>query len=1489
MRKSFILKTVLPIAMATITCAAWAAHDIMTTKQPAERTARAGRAVKAPLRADGYGVSRLVPTMPRLVPGSNTVLCGTMVYNDDWANAANPITAGIYTFEAKPDGKFSTVYVNSDMMGVRAAVKVNNSYYVYTQKMAVEDAPAYLETYSTTSWNRTGRQEISYPDLPSDLTYDPVTGKVYGWFYSDSDDDRDFNIFGSFSLSTGQMTQIGRNDRGMYAIAADPNGNIYSISSTGRLYLIDPKNANTTYIGSTGVFPAEERNSMTFDEATGKLYWAATTEAFVDGKRVWTGALYEVNTTNAQLTKVMDMPGNASFAGVYAMPYEVPASAPAAVSNLAMTMDSPLATHGTITFTAPVTTMDGAALTTPVSAIVESAAGERVIEDIAPGSPVTVPDITLPQGMQTITVTTADDDYRGGQATITLWVGEDVPGNPTNVVLDERDGKPFLSWDAPVRGKNGGNYDTDAVTYRVTRYPDAVTVADGLKQTSMVDETTDGQQSSLYYTVTAITPCGQSDAVASNKMVFGDGYVVPFVEEFATIDRFELWTIVDNNGGGTWAYDASAKTVIFKYDNQNTPGDDWFISPKIMLHAGVNYKLSFFGKTLYRNYKENFRVALGKQPTPGALTQTLCDFIDYENTAGENLQQVFTVDADGYYYLGFYNYSEGRHWQLTIDNVGITEIDNHVPAAVTDLTVTPAEQGALEATVSFTAPQVDVEGGALRAITAIKVYRGADTTPVYTFSNPTPGAQLTWTDRGMSGSGTYIYRVVPENEAGEGAEARTEAFVGMDVPGPVTNLLLTDRDGVAVLTWDAPTTGANGGYFDASQLNYQVWRYDVIEQKASGLTTTNFSDPNLNITVQTPVQYVVYSCTGDTRNSYALTPYVIFGEAYPTPFVETFASSEMNHSPWMSRNDRDLAAYLWTLDDAGYYPATADQNGDRGLATFNAHGAVTGAGGWLMSPKVDVSGLDTPQLSFWMYHSHDSIAGGNEMMQVELSVDGGDFVAIAGSELARDNGTDGWMRHTVELDGVRGAQYVRVAFHGTTAGGLNIYLDNITIDNAIDVDLQLTSLDAPSRIAQGETAHITAVVTNAGRLDVSAAELHLTDAQGHQLATSAIPTLPSGQQAVVDVPVATQETGTIDITAAVLLPEDSNRDNNTATATMQVVTPVVPAALNLTGQLHQGRVSLTWLSPLSQGAVTDSVETYEDFAIESVGDWTMVDRDHDVTYKINTEQMPDYPHQNEAKAFQVVNAHTLGIDIYDTGEGTPHSGNKFFMSIASVNIQNNDWLISPRLNGTQQVISFWAKAFTDQNALTERMRVYYSTTGTDPSDFKQLNPGDYMTVPSAWSQYSYVVPEGTRYFAVQGCSPGGDASFALFVDDLSFNDLTVPTWQLTGYEVYRNGVKVGETSTESFTDIPGAVGKATYAIRAIYDRGAAPMSEGWIMTNPADIDHNGIIDIADINAIINVMLNPAADNQQATAADVTRDGKVDVTDINAVINAMLGK
>ena len=1342
----------------------------------------------------------LATTAPQVlltVPGSNTRLCATMVYNDDWGttdangNYLKPITAGVYTIPAKPEGTISSLYQNTDFTKMRCGVKVNNTYYVVSA--STDGATASISEYSTTSWNRSRNEETDIVNVATDLTYDPTTGKVYGAFYNM--ETNEYDRFCSFSLTMAEATDIGDLERRVSAMACNDAGEIYAIwGYTGWLVKLDKKTGRYTQIGKTGIYP-EYNNTMAFG-SDGVLYWAATDD---NGN----AALYSVDTTTGAATKIYDMPGNAEFSGMFALPLSIPDSAPDAVTNITVAFDSDFATTGRIAFTAPARTANGTTLTEPISAIVAVNGMEvEIVENIQPGANVKTPTITFTEGLQSIEITTANSTERGKTASTTVWAGEDLPTAVTDLSVSIVDGIPEVSWTAPTEGAHGGKINAKALRYTVTRYPGGTLIADRQTATSVKDFDIGSAAAAVYYEVVASTDKGDGKSARTEKIVVGNGYTVPFVETFDTQDAFDLWTVIDRNGGSTWKFDSGR--VHYKYNNESIDGDDWLVSPRIALKSGTTYMLSFDAQTFNStNYYENFTVALATDSQADSHV-VLKEFTNYSSTTGETHKISMNVDADGYYYLGFHDSSDGKKgWSLYLDNIGIKSLEGALPAAPTNARATAAAEGALRAEISFTAPTTDINGANLADNLTVSIVRNNDTTPCFSRS-ATPGEDIRWTDDAITASGTYSYRIYASNELGNGIEAKVSAFVGLDAPAAVvfTNAKATDTS--ATIEWTTPTTGVNGGYFNPADLHYRILRSDgtVVAEQTNETSLTDINIPLTN--QQEYIYYVVTPYAGDRKGSYAVSPYLIVGTPYDVPFAERFKNSDMERYPWISDPIDDGAA--WTLQDNGVNPATADQSGDNGLATFNSADAPQGSRAELSSPKVSLTGLTAPELSFMLYHT---TTPGNDRITVKVHVND-ETHDVAYGTFTRQSDVAGWQRHTVDLSSFVDAGTIRVAFVGESDGCENIHIDNITIDEAQLVDLQLTEVSGPRRIAVGIDATYNVVVTNIGHTAIDGATLTLSEAE-NVVARASINALEPNQTVTIPLTCRFADSAMHQLTACIVSNADANDANNKAEITTVSVEPVIPAPYDATSQAVAEGIEITWKAPNTRGAVNDDIESYQDWAIANIGDWTTIDLDHDTTYGIQKD-LDDYPNEYAPKAFQVCNAHTLGIDIWD--EGKPNSGNKMLMAMSSINYENNDWLISPQLNGCEQTISFYAKSFTTDDIAPERMRILYSMSGTDPTEFVKIHTDDYIELPDTWTCYTWALPAGARYFAINCVSHN---AFALFVDDFSFNDLTVPPLTLRGYEIYRNDALVATTDQTRWVDT-SPVDKATYKVRALYER-----------------------------------------------------------------------
>ena len=114
------------------------------------------------------------------------------------------------------------------------------------------------------------------------------------------------------------------------------------------------------------------------------------------------------------------------------------------------------------------------------------------------------------------------------------------------------------------------------------------------------------------------------------------------------------------------------------------------------------------------------------------------------------------------------------------------------------------------------------------------------------------------------------------------------------------------------------------------------------------------------------------------------------------------------------------------------------------------------------------------------------------------------------------------------------------------------------------------------------------------------------------------------------------------------------------------------------------------LPPESSSAqVTDDFESYEPWSL-SYGDWTTIDADGGLAGGLN--QSMSYTHQGEQFAFLCWQP----SDMFQSGQGLdPHSGTKALAGIYQVDetgqnfVDADNWLITPRLSGKAQTITFW--------------------------------------------------------------------------------------------------------------------------------------------------------------------------------------------------------
>lgn len=287
-----------------------------------------------------------------------------------------------------------------------------------------------------------------------------------------------------------------------------------------------------------------------------------------------------------------------------------------------------------------------------------------------------------------------------------------------------------------------------------------------------------------------------------------------------------------------------------------------------------------------------------------------------------------------------------------------------------------------------------------------------------------------------------------------------------------------------------------------------------------------------------------------------------------------------------------------------------------------------------------------------------------------------------------------------------------------------------------------------------------------------------------------------------------------------------------------------PYNLRLTG-VNEHTVSLAWTSPEPVDGFFEDFEEHNDFAINSSGSigWTYIDADNKPTY---TWQACTFPTQGQKMAYVVMNPWQTVPAVNDNPNYKPHSGQKMLVDFCAVDAQNNDYIISPRLNFDADFqISFWARSYkTGENYNAERIRVGYSTTGTQPSDFTFVNESPYVELPDEWTLVAYDIPKDARYVTINCVS---DDAFMLLIDDIFVGTNKVRPESanmaraaaknpVVGFNVYRNGEKLNSKPVESvsYTDEVPDYGDYQYTVAAVKKDGSVSAQSVALNVNVPD-------------------------------------------------------
>lgn len=523
--------------------------------------------------------------------------------------------------------------------------------------------------------------------LVNDMAYDYTTGLVYAMGRNIYQDDFlsslifEYSSLMTINPNTGVATEVKQfidwgngtlANRTYYTLACDLNGTLYSVDQNGCLVTFDRDNDYAeTVIGSTGLNPAHTTQSMEFDHTTGQLYWAAD---FTSSP----AALYLVDTASGHAECVGETGTDSHLVGLH-IPFAVPSqAAPGSVSDLTVAPDASGAKTAALSWKLPLKSFGGYNLTSISSVkVLRDGAEVKSFTGVTPGQTMTYTDAVPAPGLYSYTVVAANSVGNGLPSGVTRWVGKDVPKGVEKLGVGYTPTGAHLEWEEPSEGLHGGVIDKATLGYKVTRFPDGTILASDVRGSSF-DDNTSPAMGRYYYTVESHTAEGVGEVVSSVEIALGSGIsTFPWSTLFADRSEFELWTVVDMNGGSSWSWksrtagDYTAQ-AMYGYDNDRS-ADDYLISPDLYLQKGGKYKVKFAYAGANANYVEKFEVTFGSGKSADEQTESLRRITATDGNFRFCEVEFPEIFESGVYNFAFHALSDPKQYNLYITDVTVIQ------------------------------------------------------------------------------------------------------------------------------------------------------------------------------------------------------------------------------------------------------------------------------------------------------------------------------------------------------------------------------------------------------------------------------------------------------------------------------------------------------------------------------------------------------------------------------------------------------------------------------------------------------------------------------------------------------------------------------------------------------------------------------------------------------------------------------------------------
>ncbi|WP_278694881.1 choice-of-anchor J domain-containing protein [Prevotella nigrescens] len=558
-------------------------------------------------------------------------------------------------------------------------VKVKDRYFFFVLDDSGYGVEMYMYIYNANDFTFITRHKVptDMVSIGCPIAYDEKTDKVYSVYKDGS----------TYKLCTLNLTKHERNEVGtlgnnFLAITFNKEGKLYGINSAGRVGEISTADATFTEILSTGMNPHYQQSAAFPANDNNTMYWAATLDD-------WGGTLgiYKIDLKAKTSTMLREFKHEEEFGCLWVGDKVVAQGVPAAATDLAADFANGELT-GKINFTAPEKTYGGQTLTGDLTYKVLVDGVENMQGSTQAGKATTA-EVTTTQGMHDFAVVVSNAEGDGDKAEIkNIYVGHDTPKQVQNVKLGQGGAadKLTLTWDAATEGMHNGYVDPTEVKYQVRKMPSGEIVDNAATSPFKYTVTQEKAEKCFFDVTPYIDNDHKGMPTASNKVMIGKPFEVPYTAGFDTNDEVLLFT-TEHIGGGNAYWDWDYDYKFMKIYSSTSPKNDWLFTPFIAVEEGSIYELSFDIRTVGT---EKYEVKYGLAPEAAAMTEQLVEDTEVESDKFATRSIEFTANKTAAIYIGFHANTTDveKGMNLYIDNIrlrktGTTAI-GHLSDADTD-------------------------------------------------------------------------------------------------------------------------------------------------------------------------------------------------------------------------------------------------------------------------------------------------------------------------------------------------------------------------------------------------------------------------------------------------------------------------------------------------------------------------------------------------------------------------------------------------------------------------------------------------------------------------------------------------------------------------------------------------------------------------------------------------------------------------------------